>query len=125
MAGIYLCNLKGTWQVTAIEPDVPEGTEYSVFMMNRPVMQCMIYSKNPIPTWPGVSLLAEGSTGAELAADMKGRGPNNPQRNQVNSWLTAGGMQTLPANVTTWYDIIMFITWQKNPGGSFEDTYVG
>jgi hypothetical protein len=125
MPGVYLCNVigDGLTMESAWRPDVPVGTRYACLMIDTSVkMKAIIASPSATVTGTGITLLLSGSTWETLYANGNQTSPNNPQRNNVNTWLTTNGYQTISAGMT-WTQVVHFIARQVNPAADLSQTF--
>ena len=125
MPGVYLCNVIGDGQSveTAFRPDVPAGTQFVCLMIHEAKAKALILSAADAITHPGVITLVSAATKAQLRELATTTSPNATRRNQINTWLTNNGYQTITAGMT-WAQAIHYVARQVNPDADLLKTSV-
>lgn len=125
MPSIYLANVTGDGQSTdtAWRPDIPTGTPFACLMVDEIAGRCVFVSTDDALSGTGILLLATGATWDDLEATTNQTSPNNPRRNQINTWLTDAGYQPITPEMT-WTEVVHFIARQVNPAADLTKTRV-
>jgi hypothetical protein len=116
---IYLCDVVGTGTrrdaYRASVFDLAQGASVVLMIDDGPKRKAVVWSDDVTVSGSGITLVQSAPTKDALITKLAATTITAGQRNAVNNWLTDGGYDTLPANVTNQYDGVMFICRQVNP----------